>query len=189
METEAQLFEGWSYDDRTARTYAPIRFRKHIQALFYIPFGILICAGVIKGLSARSPPPGLIIPCLAGMGASIALALGIGGFHKKPPTCPTCGRPMKLTKTLPSPQDCEKHRYRVGGSGHAYRRSRARGAERVDEVQKRWYVCAPCKSYVFLDLVAEPLGLFPDAMEQREEAYKRFAQQKMEIKKVLTAKK
>ena len=189
METEAQLFDGWSKDDQTARTYAPIKYRNHIKGLFYLPFGILIGAGILKGISALSPPPGLVFACLACMGISIGLAVGMDRFHKKAPTCPRCGRPMKLTKTLPSPQDVERHHYMVGLSGHVYQRSSMDGAGRVDEVQKRWYICPPCKSYVWLDLMAMPLGRFPDAMEQREADYKRFAQQKREVEKMLKAKK
>lgn len=183
METEAQRFEGWSRDDRTARTYAPIKYRRPVKLLFFVPFWLLIGTGLLKHFAGLVLPGLWIAACLASIGLALILTCAIHAAHRKAPTCPQCGRAMKLTATRPSPRDCETHNYMLGPSGHAYHRT----ARSVCEVRKHWYICTPCKNYVFLDLVEEPIGLFPGAMEQRESDYQRQAQQTLEIAKMLKA--
>jgi hypothetical protein len=180
MNTEEEEFNGWSTDDRTAQTYAPIKFRKPVQALFFIPFWILIGTGILKYISGQSMPTWFTITCLGFMGVAIILACAIAVTHKKPPTCFKCRQPMKLVQTAPTQSECEQRGYIVGHSGHVY--VRTGGWRRADEIRTSWYTCTRCKKYVLLDpQVRIPIGVYPEAIDQREAEYKRLAKQRMEI--------
>lgn len=184
MNTEENEFGGWSTDDRTARSYAPIRFRKPVKALFFVPFWILVGTGMLKYATGQSMPAWFTIACLGSMGVAVLLACAIAATHKKAPTCFGCGQTMKLVQTVPTRAECEQRGYIAGPSGRAY--ARTGGGRRADEIRKSWYACARCKTYVLLDpRVRIPIGAYPEAIDQREAEFARLAKQRMEIARSL----
>lgn len=180
MKTEEEEFKGWAIDDRTARTYAPIKFRKPVRTLFFIPFGMLIGTGMLKLFTGHSMPSWFTLACLGFIGVAAILAFAIDMTHKKAPICFKCRQPMKLVQTAPTQSECEQHSYILGPSGHVYGRSGE--GRRADEILKSWYACARCKKHVLLDpQVRIPIGEYPKAIDQYEAGYKRLAEQRMEI--------